>query len=298
MKYARILVSVVLVGIAYLVLPGNSAYAAFHCIRIHAVMGGFAGDNTIQYVELRQSIAFTEVFVSGQKIRFFDAAGTLKATFTFDSNVVTGAVGDSILIATQEFNATAQGGTADFVFTNANTVGANAGDPLHPVQTPSGKVTFAEGAFTCQPGGPNVVDSVAYGSFTGTVDYGASPAPALPSPSDNRALRLSNLNLEASNNATEYSLQPVSTSTFSVPAGSLSSDFTTPRNNSRQVLLLPLSVGGVAELPDVATAPLQTDGSSSGLGAGALTGIAAAAALGVTAVGVVWYVWRRAAVRG
>jgi len=56
-------------------------------------------------------------------------------------------MGDSILIATQEFNSNVTGGAADFVFTNANTAGFNMGDPLHPIQKPDGKVQF-------EPAGP------------------------------------------------------------------------------------------------------------------------------------------------
>src|SRR5262249_42863624 len=76
------------------------------------------------------------------------------------------------------------------------------------------------------------VDSVAYGGAT--ADYGTT-AVALPSPGDNRALRLSNLNPAPANNSTEYSLNAVSTSTFMVAPGNLASDFTTPRNTARTV---------------------------------------------------------------
>jgi len=53
-------------------------------------------------------------------------------------------------------------------------------------------------------------------------------------------------------------------------------------------------VGGVAELPGVASTPLEV-GSSSGLGVGALAGIVAGAAAGAIALGgAAWYAWRRA----
>ena len=53
------------------------------------------------------------------------------------------------------------------------------------------------------------------------------------------------------------------------------------------------ALGGVAELPEVATTPLEAAGSS-GSSAGVLAGIAAAAAAGVVALGgAAWYARRR-----
>ena len=54
------------------------------------------------------------------------------------------------------------------------------------------------------------------------------------------------------------------------------------------------SVGGIAELPEIARAPLETDGSS-GVGAGVLAGAIAGAVLvgGVTLGGAAWYARRR-----
>ena len=320
MRCAQLLLVAIVLSLSLVFLEGRSASASFHCIRIHAVMAGFNGDNDIQYVELRMSKT-VQNFVADTTIKFYDVDNMLKATFTFPSSVPPNAFGDSILIGTQEFNKSTIGGNADFTFTNANTAGANGGDPLHPLQSPGGKVTFAEQAplyaFTCTPGGPTVVDSVAYGSFSGIVDYG-SAATALPSPSDNRALRLGKLNpnVEATNNSTEYSLQSVSTTTFSVAASSLSSDLTSPRNNSRTVLQLSgptptptstptptitptptptidPSIGGIAELPEVAGTPLDATGSSGG-NAGLLAGFITAVVAGAVALGsAAWYARRR-----
>ncbi|MBI2914116.1 MAG: hypothetical protein HYY03_09385 [Chloroflexi bacterium] len=227
-----------LAALSVLSQPPQRAAAAFHLVRIHAVMGGFNGDANIQYVELRMCSP-GQTFVGGHTLKFFDGAGTLKATFTFPGGVVNGATGESILIATQEFNTNTVGGDADFTFTSGNTVGSNGGDALHPVQSTGGKVVFADQAsdgcdanFSIQAGD---VDSVAYGGAA--ADFG-SAAVALPSPSDNRSLRLGALSPGPSNNSTEYSLQAVSASTFSVASGSLASDLTTPRNNARTVLQL------------------------------------------------------------
>ncbi len=53
-----------------------------------------------------------------------------------------------------------------------------------------------------------------------------------------------------------------------------------------------LSVGGVAELPDVAAAPLEADGSS-GTSAGVVAGVVAAAAGVLVLGGAGWYARQR-----
>ena len=198
---------------------GNVAFASFHCVRIHAVMGGFAGNNNIQYVELRLETG-GQNFVMGHTLEFHDSAGTLKATFTFPSNATNGLTGDSILIATSEFNAAATGGMADYLFAG-NTVGANGGDPLHPVQGMNGSVTWVSAT---SPGhSPNCaaqapVDSVAYGTAAAT--YGMA-AVALPAPGNGQALRLNNLAFMVTNNSTEYSLENVAAATSMVTVPNL-----------------------------------------------------------------------------
>ena len=337
MRCARLLLVAILLSLSLVFLEGRSASAAFHCMRIHAVMAGFKGDNNVQYVELRL-VGGGQQFVGFRQIKFYDAAGTLKATFTFPNSASNGSKGDSILVATQEFNDATLGGNADFTFSNANTTGSNGGDPLHPVQSPEGRVTFAEGFDNCDAGftaSPGEVDSLTYNdeSMGDASAHFGTPASPLPSPSDNRALQLNhnvNSQLAPSANNTEYGLSAVSTNTFSVAASSLSSDLTSPRNNSRTVLQLQPSgptptptstptatatptatptptitptptptidpsVGGVAELPEVAGAPLQATGSSGG-NAGLFAGVIAAVVAGAGALGgAAWYVRRRPA---
>ena len=284
----------------------QTAEAAFHCMRIHAVMGGFNGDPNIQYVELRLDMPGHNL-VGTHQLQFFDSAGTLKNTFTFPANGINGLKGDSILIATAAFNSNVTGGAADFTFSGANTTGI---DPLHPVQPENGFVVFAGPGSLPAPSSPcfNLlpapVDSVAYGTATAT-SYGPA-ALALPNPGSLKTLRLTNLNNPPTNNFTEYSLQNVSTTTFPVScgactfldSGSLPTDFTTPRNNGRTVLKLtaaaPPSVGGVAEQPATqAGAALASDGGSDHLRNEVAAGIALAAL--ATAAG--WYVYRRRATR-
>ena len=266
----------------------QTAEAAFHCMRIHAVMGGFNGDNNVQYVELRMDMP-GQTFISGHTIQFFDSAGTPKATFTFPASppISNSSTGESILIATSEFNSNVTGGAADFTFSGTNTVGANGGDALHPVQLPGGSVVFP--GFTC--GTPrSIVDSVAYGSATATF---GSAAVSLPNPGTLQALRLSNLNVNPSDNSTEYSLQNVSTTTFT--ASNLTGDFTTPRNNVRTVLKLngaPASVGGVAEGPSLVGASVASPTADAGSDASTYA-IAGGIALAAIAASAGFFVYRR-----
>lgn len=237
----RVLVlGVVVVAVAVVALLGNGrlppsvppAGAAFHCMRIGAVMGGAFGDGDIQYVELRMNAA-GQSFVGGHEIAFRDATGTLQATFVFPGNVSNSASGTSILVATAEFDA-ASSVEPDFIFSDGTAVDPDtsttvpqnttgSGDLNHPVQAPDGKVSFEEQFSSCVGAGPPV-DSVAYGdNYTGTVDFGSHRDEDLPT-SGKQALIVNNLGFTPTDNSTEYSVQTVPTS---VPAGP-----TTPRNNA------------------------------------------------------------------
>jgi hypothetical protein len=284
---------------------GPVAYASFHCMRIHAVMGSYNGDPNLQYVELRMN-APSQVFLATKTIQFRAADGTLKATFTFPAgtfpfgaSVANSAVGDSVLIATHEFNLAVTGGAADFEFTALNTVGAN---PLHPVQGPGGKIAFAQGFDNCDAdfvASPGEVDSLAYGLTTGlaTADFGTAAA-ALPAAnaSIGLALRLSLLTAHPGpvDNHAEYSLQLVSTSVSSVAAANLVTNVGTPRNNGRVVLALPAQpagpVGGIASEPDQSLLPLRTATASGGHRTAYGFG---AAAVALAVLGVIGWARRR-----
>jgi hypothetical protein len=226
------------------------AYAAFHCMRIHAVMHGFNGDENAQFVELRMNSS-SQNFVAGHKLRFLDASGVQKAEFTFPGNVSAATTGSSILIASREFNDLYTPiGQADFEFNSQNTVGIDA---TTPVQGPGGKVIFEPLGTSCLGAGPPI-DSVAYGTGSVTADFG-SKAVALPSPTTNQALRLNNLSLTPSNNSTEYTLETASTTTETIAVGNLTTDLRFPRNNARLlVAMTEPPVGGTVVEP---TAPEQ-----------------------------------------
>jgi hypothetical protein len=255
------------------ILPSsNVAYAAFHCMRIHAVMAGYNGNGNIQYVELRMNTGGQTV-LGGHTIEFYDSSNTLKARFTFPSGVTNGLLGESILIGTEAFRDNTPGpGGPDFVFLGPgdpdgpqNTVVFNGGLVSHPIQAPGGLVHFAPGSANCDtvmlPVPAGEVDSVAYGA---AASYYPPAATALPSPATTKALRL-NVALgtafpppDGVNNSTEYGLYDVATADATVPSGSVRTDLTTPRNNARQVLQIVQSVpsvGGVAEAPAGARAP-------------------------------------------
>jgi hypothetical protein len=225
-------------------------------MRIHAVLGGFNTNDDVQFVELRMNSGGQNV-LAGHKLRFLDAAGTQTGEFTFPSpNPGNASTGDSILIATAEYNDDySPGHDADFEFSLANTTGTSTDNRLHPVQAPNGKVIFEPASASCLGAGPPV-DSVTYGTTTVNADWGGpgNKAPALPSPATNQGLRLSNLALTPTNNATEYTLQNASTTSETIASGNLATDFRFPRNNARvlSAMFEPSGVGGTVVEPELA----------------------------------------------
>ncbi|MGH9197913.1 MAG: hypothetical protein ACRD1T_19495, partial [Acidimicrobiia bacterium] len=177
MKDLRLLILAVAMLLAGLFGQAQQeAHAAFHLMRIHAVMGGLNGVDTIQYVELRMCSS-SQQFVAGHTIRFYDASSsTPVAIFTFPDNDTNGSLGDSILIATADYaqnhigpGAGGSGGEADFVFSDGSVPGwpsnTTGTDRLTPVQSTGGKIQFALGESTgCA--GDDPPDSVAYGGAT------------------------------------------------------------------------------------------------------------------------------------
>jgi len=162
---------------AALIQGGREADAAFHLMRIHAVMAGADGDATIQYVELRMTDAGQNI-LQGHHLRFYTGSGAVITTFSFTSSTCTSAqidgsaAGKSILIASPDFSASATI-TPDCVFTNANT----NPDNVNPVAASNGKVSFGTDLGTSF----SVVDSVAYGTATPDTCCDGPPTGAAPS---------------------------------------------------------------------------------------------------------------------
>ena len=157
------------------------AGAAFHIMIIDEVMAGAGGAANIQFVELKMQAAGQNV-VSGTKLLFYDATGNQTATFTFPSNVGSGANGASILIGTTQF-ASASSVTPDFTMpSNLNAL--------------DGRVCFT------YPNGTTLIDCVAYGNFTGSNGPYGSPAAVLPVSGNSSLERVTDTN----NNANDFSL--------------------------------------------------------------------------------------------
>src|SRR5574341_2144430 len=102
--------------------PTNAppADAAFHLMRVHAVMHAANGNTQIQYVELRMASG-GQTLVSGHDLCFFDPSGDPWARFTFPGNVQNGAQGSSILVGSPSMDAIWPH-APDFVFGPGNTV--------------------------------------------------------------------------------------------------------------------------------------------------------------------------------
>ncbi|MDO8617058.1 MAG: thrombospondin type 3 repeat-containing protein [Dehalococcoidia bacterium] len=205
-RYAVPLAAVVLALAAGLANTPSPADASFHCIRIHEVMGGANGDASIGYVELKMIGPQNLLVGGGTQLRFFDDAGNLTGTYTFTTNAPS-AVNSSILIGTSNF---ALNSTIPPDYTMP--LGMN-------IPAPAGKVQFT-GNSNCAATG-TIIDSVAYGSYTGS----STQPPAMPAPVDcpplpaaplgpapaltitgAQAIVLNNLNNTCSNNSTEYPL--------------------------------------------------------------------------------------------
>ena len=80
---AALLVAISLIGVLGSARPAS---ASVHCMRVYGVMGGVAGDTSIQYVELRMSLG-GQLFTTGSVLTFYDSAGTSTGTFTLTSNM-------------------------------------------------------------------------------------------------------------------------------------------------------------------------------------------------------------------
>lgn len=202
--------AVVLALVAAVLQHSAPALAASHCDRIYAVMRGTGGDDTIQYIEIRMEAAGQNA-VSGTQLNFFDAAGNSLGSFTLTHDVTNGASGSSILIASIGF-ASVSNITPDFVLST----------PVS-IQGASGKIQFAGAANSNCAGTGTIIDSVAFGAYTGPVDCGTPAVPITGIPiSGIQALTLNDTNQTCTNNSTEYAMQAAA-----------------PRNNAGQVGGLP-----------------------------------------------------------
>ncbi len=236
MRGLWLVAAVSLLALAAFLAQGKPALASFHCMRINEVMAGLDGNTGIQFVELKMEFA-GETLVGGTVLHFYNASGTETGTFTFPGNVM-GAVGElHILIGTQAFKDLPSTVDPDFVM------------PAN-VMAPNGRATFT-GPFNCSLTG-SVIDSVAYGSFTGDNTGFGAPASALPTSGASSLQLTSPMPINGSHdNATEYSLGAPS-----------------PRNNSGQTSSLTADADGDGVIdsldlcPGTAAGPVDSNGCS------------------------------------
>ena len=290
MRFVRLLLLSLVLLAAFLIARGHSsqpAFAAVHRAEIHEVMSGFNGDPDVQYVEVNMRSG-SQTATTNVKLSAFDASGTFidgdpmtmgnQPLLTMSGSVPNSGDGIRWLMGTTAFEA-ASGIQADFEF------------PPNPgLPSGAGMVCVFESGFNFTNPAQSI-DCLAYGgaSFTGS-NPNSSPSEAATSGPGDGQLSLTRI-------------VPSSFNFFGPPwAGSDdANDFAlagpSPENNAGDVGLAP-PVGGIAELPDaagapVAGAPLAT-GDSSGLTAGLLAAIAAGAAAGAIALsGAAWYARRR-----
>lgn len=140
----------------------RSAHADFHLMKIAEVMAQAGGDPRIQFIELQMTATFQTV-VGGHKLLFFDGSGNKTGEFNIPGNVSNGTLQNGelpfILFGTQAF-ADRSPAAPDFIIPEGL---------LHPY---SGRVQIFEDF--------NKIDSLAYGSFTGSNTGFGTPAPAFP----------------------------------------------------------------------------------------------------------------------
>ena len=294
MRFVRLLLFSLALSAVLLTAHGRDAQPALaqhHAAQISEVMFGFGPDREVQFVEIELLSAGQQV-IANTRLTFFSADGSFETVLLdpLGSNVMNSP--GKVLMATQAF-VDLTGVTPDVTFPP---------DPFFPPEpivppdpdffppNPHMVCWGAPGIFapvdfdTTDPN--NYVDCVSFGgaAFTGNNPMMSNPGSAVPGSGDGRLslTRIMDSTGKASNpwrnsdNGTFYELQDPS-----------------PENNAGVIGTLVLPVGGIAELPDVASTPLEAEGSS-GPGAGLVAGIAAAVAAGALALGgAAWYAGRR-----
>jgi hypothetical protein len=171
------------------------ASATFHLVKVVEVFPGTSAAPTAQYVMLQMYFAGQNL-VAGHSVEVFDVNGTSVGTFTFSHNLANGANLSTILIATPDA-ATVFGVTADLAM-----------DPL--IQAGGGAVCW------------DVVDCVAWGSFSATSALPHTPGTPFNAPSGLMLDMAMHRNLSTGGAVSEF--------TFALPA---------PKNNAGQTGAVP-----------------------------------------------------------
>ena len=100
MRTASTIAATLAVLIGFSIIGLRTASAAFHCMRIHAVLASYNGNDAVQYVELRMTmLGQADLGPPGaHTIRFYSGNGTLVSTFTFPGDAATSTNGDSATV--------------------------------------------------------------------------------------------------------------------------------------------------------------------------------------------------------
>lgn len=259
----------VFAGLTALPLPRPSQ-AAFHFAVIDEVLTSYGGDANVQFVEIRM-LSTSQTAVADSVLAAFDTSGNyiddvlvVPSNLTFNTEV-------RWLMGTTQFQ-TASGVPPDFIM---------------PAGLPSGGGMICWGAPGGVPPSPpnwdrtvmtNYIDCVAYGTYSGPSNvHIGTRTPIIP---DGHSLQRSQ---DTGNNLADFDC----------------GDPADPENNEGSSVSLAATisctppVGGVAELPDVAGAGLEAEGSA-GPSATVVAGVVAAVTAGAVALGsATWYARRR-----
>ncbi len=267
MRYAQLLLVAIVVSLSLVFVQGRSAYAAFHFAVIDEVMTSYNGDANVQFVEIRM-LNTSQTVVGNTVLAAFDANGNYTADVLVVPSNLTPNTELRWLMGTTQFQ-TASGVTPDFIM---------------PAGLPTGGGMICWGA----PGVDHTipatyVDCVAYGTYSGPSNVHIGTSTSLDA--DGHSLQRTG---DTNNNAADFVCgDPADPTNHSSASTSLvaTSSCSAPTPDP--------SVGGVAELPEVAGTPLDAAGSSDG-NAGLFVGlIAAVVAVAVALGGAAWYTGRQ-----
>ena len=261
----------VAVVVTLTVLPTRTSEALFHISVIDEVMTSYDGDATVQFVEINM-LASSQTIVANSVLAAFDTSGNYTGDVFIMDDVLANSGSDvRWIIGTSQFQ-TVSGLAPDFIMppglpTGGGMICWGAPGAIPPFDTGWDRTNFL-----------NYVDCVAYGTYSGPSNvHIGTRTPIIP---DGHSLQRSQ---DTANNLADFDC----------------GDPADPENNEGSSVSLAATisctppVGGVAELPDVAGAGLEAEGSS-GPSATVVVGVVAAVTAGAVALGSAgWYARRR-----
>ena len=264
MRYAQLLLVVIVLSLSLVFVQGRSANAAFHFAVIDEVMTSYGGDANVQFVEIRMLNTFQTV-VANTVLAAFDASGAYTGDVLIVPSSLTSNSELRWLMGTTQFQA-ASGVTPDFIM---------------PAGLPTGGGMICWGAPLNHTIPANYIDCVAYGTYSGPTNVHIGTPTSLDA--IGHSLQRSG---DTSDSAADFQCgDPANPTNHSSVSASLVA--TTPCPDAE--------VGGIAELPEVAGTPLDATGASDS-SAGLFAGVIAAVVAGAGALGgAAWYVRRRPA---